>query len=268
MAGSYYVYAILARETVLPSLTGFAGGALSTVHWRELAAAVSCLGTAEVRPTPEHVLRHEGIVEALRFAGPALPVRFGTVLADAGAVERAMAERYDVLTADLSRLGDKVELGLTVLWDTARMACGEPPTPGEDPLALVTSVGPGTRYLKARFAEHRREESLRSRARALARDLDRTLLCHALESRAVAVPTSGIALRATYLLESSKLVVFREALDGLRGGCPTLRFLLSGPWPPYSFVTPPGSPQRAATGDGDSRPATAASQSTSVNANT
>ena len=184
-------------------------------------------------------------MEALCLASPALPVRFGTILADAGAVERAMAERYDVLTADLSRLGDKVELGLTVLWDTAGMASGERPTPNEDPLELVTSVGPGARYLMARLAEHRREESLRSRARALSRDLDRTLLCHAIESRAAVAPTSGIALRATYLLESSKVVVFREALDGCRGGCPTLRFLLNGPWPPYSFVSSVGGAARA-----------------------
>src|SRR5215216_7418649 len=118
MASRCYVYAILEREMRLPTeLVGFGDARLLSVPWRSLAAATSTLDSGELRPTAEHVLQHETVVEGLRQVGPALPVRFGTVLPDADAVARALAERYEVLARDLARLGDKVELGLSVLWD-------------------------------------------------------------------------------------------------------------------------------------------------------
>src|SRR5204862_126411 len=83
------------------ALRGWGDAAVSTVPWRALAAATSPLQSGALRPTEENVWRHEAIVEALRQVGPALPVRFGTVLADADAVAHALAERYDVLVADL-----------------------------------------------------------------------------------------------------------------------------------------------------------------------
>src|SRR5437763_14778360 len=101
-------------------LVGFGEARLSTVRWRALAAATTPFDPGELRPRAEHVLRHEAIVERLRQVSPVLPVRFGTVLADADAVRRALAERYEGLIADLARLGDKVEFGLSVLWDRPR----------------------------------------------------------------------------------------------------------------------------------------------------
>src|SRR5437763_5330823 len=140
-------------------LVGFGEARLSTVRWRTLAAATTPFDPGELRPRAEHVLRHEAIVERLRQVGPVLPVRFGTVLADADAVRRALAERYEVLIADLARVGDKVEFGLSVLWDrpphhdegAGEGVDGSPGT--EEP---AQGQGPGARYLRARLAEHRR----------------------------------------------------------------------------------------------------------------
>jgi Gas vesicle synthesis protein GvpL/GvpF len=181
MASGCYVYAILARETPLPAgLRGFSGVAVSTVPYRALAAATSPLQSEALRPTAEKEWLHETIVEALRQQGPALPVRFRTVLADASAVADARAERCDVLTADLARLGDKVAFGLSVLW-------APPITPGEERApgsgATAEAQGLGARYLQARLAAYRREVAMRARARALARELDGALSVHALVRR-------------------------------------------------------------------------------------
>jgi hypothetical protein len=239
------VYAILARETPLPAgLRGFNGAAVSTVPYRALAAATSPLERGAPRPTTENVWRHEAIVEALRQQGPALPVRFRTVLADASAVADALAERYDVLAADLVRLGDKVEFGLNVLWDP-------PITPGEDLApgseAAEEAQGPGACYLHARLAAYRREVAVRERAGALARELDRELSVHALKRRCTLLPTPRLLVRATYLLEPGHVPAFQDAFAQLRRAHPDLRLLLSGPWPPYSFVTPPEGGERLAS---------------------
>jgi hypothetical protein len=220
---------------------------VSTVPWRDLAAATSPLELGALRATVEDVVRHEAIVEALRRLGPALPVRFATVLADAQALAHALAVRYDVLVADLARLGDKVELGLTVLWDPPSTQGEEPATGSE---AVREAHGPGARYLQARLAAHRREAAARDRARALARELDRELSVHALERRCTILPTARLAVRAAYLLDPGRVPAFQDTFAEIRRVHPDLRFLLSGPWPPYSFVTPPEGGERSALGRG------------------
>jgi hypothetical protein len=248
MASARYVYAILARETPLPAgLRGFNGAVVTTVPYRALAAATSPLPRHQseaLRPTAENLWLHEAIVEALRQQGPALPVRFRTVLADASAVAGALAERYDVLVADLDRLGDKVEFGLNVLWDA-------PTTPGEDLApgsgAAVEAPGRGARYLQARLAAYRHEAAMGERARVLAHELDRQLSVHALERRCTLLTTPRLVVRAAYLLEPGRVPAFQDAFAQLRRAHPDLRLLLSGPWPPYTFVTPPEGGERSAS---------------------
>ncbi len=235
MASALYVYAIVARGTPLPA-AGPGGGAdgLALVPWRELAAVSGTVGAARTPVTMEAVLHHEAVVEAARRQGPALPVRFGTVFRDAQAIARALAERYEPLAADLRRLGDKVELSLTALWPAAPSGT-EPALPtgeGEAP----AGEGAGAQYLRARAAELRRDEALNESARTLARELDEMLGGLALERRVALLPTPRVALRTAYLLEPAAVAAFRTAFEAVRHARGELRLLLTGPWPPYSFV--------------------------------
>ncbi len=258
MTTSCYVYAILPRETRLPpDLSGFAGATLSTVPYHALAAATSQIDPRELRPTTEYVLQHEAVVEGLRQLGPTLPVRFGTVLPDTDAVASVLAKRYVTLAGDMARLGDKVELGLTVLWDQPIVNSVSDQETGDDRAPVsweVEAQGPGARYLQNRLAEYRREAAVRARAKAIARDLDMRLGAHTLEHRCTIVPTPRLALRATYLVDPVQVQAFQEAFEELRRVHPDLRFLLSGPWPPYSFVTRPESGERSAAGGGTGAP--------------
>src|SRR4051812_38088146 len=157
MSGGWYVYAIVARDHPLPpGLTGFDESGLSTVVSGSLAAVAGPLAPCGLQRTTGNVLRHGAIVEALQQRGPTLPVRFGTVVADAETLADALAERHAELMADLARLGDKVEFGLTVLWDRPSSEDDGRPDGAID--ADGPGHGPGTRYLRARLAVSRRED--------------------------------------------------------------------------------------------------------------
>ncbi|MCL4546062.1 MAG: GvpL/GvpF family gas vesicle protein [Chloroflexi bacterium] len=259
MTSGCYVYAILSSRHALPApLHGLAGAEIFRSIYRELAAAVSTVEPAALDPTPAALLQHEAAVETIRCTAPALPVRFGTILTDVGAVACALAGRYDVLTEDLRRLGSAVEFGLAVLWPVdSRPAMGGstsgdtalPPgvVPREagladavtsDPLAANTdSPTPGTRYLLTRLAEEQQQTRWRARASDIAHTLDDYLRPLTRDSRSTLLPTGGLAVRTVYLLDTEQVDAFRKAFERLRRTHADLRLLLSGPWAPYSFVT-------------------------------
>jgi hypothetical protein len=216
------------------------------VVYRDLLATTSVVDLGRVQPTAENVLLHEAVVEAMARTGPTLPVRFGTIFSDVGALERALRDRYDTLVADLGRVGDKVEMGLTVLADGA----DHPDTPNEatelDADGASANGGPGTRYMRARLAVHRRDASRRKRAIALEDSAAQELSAHIIERRSVVAPSPRLLLRAAYLLDPSSVPPFLRAIEKLRAAHDDVRVLVSGPWPPYSFVSRAGDGAEAA----------------------
>lgn len=239
MRSECYVYAIVGRGTPLPATSADGTvGELSMVPWRELAAVTGTPRDDGAPLTIEAVRHHEAVVEAVRRQGPALPVRFGTVFRDVASVASALAERYEPLAADLDRLGNKVELSLTALWAASPNGDGPPSASAEE--SVPVREGAGARYLHARAAEFRRDEALRARAKAVARELDRSLSGLALAQRVSLLPTARIALRATYLLDPASVRAFRTTFEATLRARGEVRALLTGPWPPYSFVRRPG----------------------------
>jgi hypothetical protein len=236
MADSLYVYAIVPRAERPADFPGVEGERLQGIEWRDLVAVAGRVTGHSVRPDAGLVLRHEAAVEAIRTQTPMLPVRFGTVFHDAESLRRALERQYGVLVADLARLGDKQEFGLSALWTTpardgaraARVDQTSPPAEGR---------AGGAAYLRSRVEEVRRQDELRVRAQTLAGELNAVLSPPAIEYRQTLAPTPRLALRTAYLLEPGDAEAFKQAFERVRQSRKEIRLLLSGPWPPYSFVS-------------------------------
>lgn len=236
-----YVYSVLTRETHLPKgLVGIDGGSLYAISCGDLVAAAGTVTRAKILPTTENVLRHEAIVEAVHREGASVPVRFGTVLPDTDAVRETLAAHREQLTKDIACVGDKQEMGVIVLWsqseaDSDGLAAED--TRQDDDEGASQQHHSGTRYMLARFREYKREAELRDKATSIQWDVDGVLRIHTLDSKHSVLPTPGIAVRASYLIEPGQIGSFTLAFDELRRQRSDLRMLLTGPWPPYNFVT-------------------------------
>jgi len=256
-----YVYAIGAADIAAPAqVVGF-GGPLFVVRRHGLGAVVSrvrpsarpdqrrasgisettdeALDGAAPTASGENLLRHEAIVEAICAGAAALPVRFGVILPDGAAVERALERQRDTLRADLLRIGDKVEMGVIALWNPAatqeEAAVSAEETSAADQRA---EPRPGLAYLRARQAQYQRSATMRARAERLGDALDAELRPRPLQTQRALCPSPRLALRAVHLLERAQVGAFGEAFDAARRRhAAEARLLLSGPWPPYSFVT-------------------------------
>ncbi|MBC8248956.1 MAG: GvpL/GvpF family gas vesicle protein [Anaerolineales bacterium] len=234
-----YLYAITDRPDLpVPAEPGLEGTSLFSLAYRDIVAVVSPLATTKVPPTGDNVWRHEAIVEALMTDRAVLPVRFGTVLADEAAVQATLAAHYTDFVANLERVRGRVELGLRVLWEIADSEwqiadSSHQPSAISHQLSAIS----GRAYLMARLEEERQRRAWRQRAEALAEEIHAPLARLAGESTRQVLITPRLLLTAAYLVERDRVATFRQEVEALSATYPALRFLCTGPWPTYNFVS-------------------------------
>lgn len=222
-----YVYAITDMpDEPLSSALGLCEASPAAVGLRDIAAVVSPISMDEIPQTEENLWRHEQVLEALMDDRAVLPVRFGTVLADEADVERSLEHNYDEFASRLGRVRGHVEIALRVLWDGA-----EP-----EGIASPAEFASGRDYMLCRVAEEREMEERRQHAEVLADELDGGLSRLASESTRKVQPAQRMFLHAAYLVPVDAVEDFKTEVGKLSDAHPDLRFLCTGPWPPFSFV--------------------------------
>jgi Gas vesicle synthesis protein GvpL/GvpF len=201
-----------------PPRRGLGGARLRALQSDGLAAVYSRHRSLRPRPSPELVLAHERVVEAIMARGPVLPLRFGTQLEREERLAAALAERRDELLRALERVRGHVELGLRAI-------------PRHDSKPGVDAGEPtGRAYLLARAAEHRR-------AKEAARDLHGPLAELAAAALVRERPPPPAILVATYLVDADRVAEFGARADELAARHEDLHVVVTGPWPPYNFAT-------------------------------
>lgn len=231
MASWQYVYCIIEGSDLPPgTCRGLEDAPVQAVAYRGISAIVSPLPHRQVPVTREHLLLHERLVEELMGRRTVLPVRFGTVLGNTSSLRLELSRQYDCYLNDLDRVRGKVELGVRVL------APNELPEMEERPLRASLPSGPGTRYLMERLGQHASAQATRERFERWAQMIDACLMHHAEDRRASWAPSEKGVMSAAYLVWQQEVPVFKEKVKMQSEAWPELQFLLTGPWPAYSFV--------------------------------
>jgi len=231
-----YVYGIVDSHLLLPSdVSGPGGRPVSLIWYRDLAAVV---GDAPLHPSPiEVALVHAGVVERIMEVGTILPARVNTILPGNEQLLAFLREHCDTFTAQLRRFQDKVEMGLKILWRPEQIRGEVQRSINARPLEAVVQVqGPGQSYLLRRLQEHQTAEGVRERGKVLIERIQGRFIPLSIESTLQRFPTERLLLEASYLVESASRKLFQVAVQQLEVELSELRFLLTGPWPPYSFV--------------------------------
>src|SRR5581483_412032 len=109
-----YVYGIMRAADAAKAARK---GEVEAVRQDGIAALVKDVPDDELRLRREVVLGHADVLQAAFKHGPVLPLRFGTAVADAGAVAKDMlAPRIDVLAQRLDALGGKAEMQVKAVY--------------------------------------------------------------------------------------------------------------------------------------------------------
>lgn len=217
-----YLYCVGGPDHPEPGqLEGIDGTAVRSLDTSGLRAWVSPLGAAPAASL-DRVRTHNAVVEASTTLRTPLPMRFGQWFASEAELNEVLAGRRPKLAGGLERVRNALEFGVRV-FDPARRE----PTPPDR--------SSGRAYMEG--LARREEETERSHRRAaeLAAEM-RAFLGPAIREQAVRPGGSGALVSIAHLVERHDTGTYSTRLRTFSIGRPDLRFVSSGPWPPYGFT--------------------------------
>ena len=212
--------AILPTEAAAPPDTGLRGSPLREVRAAGLSAWATACEDGTFAPGRNDLLAQHELLE--RALGLCLPVRFPTWVADEEALRVLLERRRAELLAALDRVRGRVELAVTVTWQTQRPASPPP----------VVATSPGKRFLEERRRHYAESDQRRAEAQRLATLIEADQ--RVVEARHTLCPSPEIGLSSALLVGNDDALVVAKRLGGLREG---VRILVNGPWPPYTFAS-------------------------------
>jgi len=186
----------------------------------EWLAALASPRPAPPRPTEQELREHDAITRTVHEAAPSLPSRFGDVFADERALAAALREREEALAAQLARVGERVELTVTMRWLQAR------------PHPTSSDQASGRAYLTARAVRERE----RQQAEQLVARFVEQLPCERAFTRQRSCPRDGIAAIVAILSTRDEVSTMRQHISSFAERSTEIVMDVGGPLPPFSFV--------------------------------
>ncbi len=201
------------------------GPEVSIVHRHDLAVATSPWSDGEAQLDVARLLAYEKTTAVLHATRTVVPLRFGCVMEDQSQILGWLEEHRAEFEQLLSQLDGLDEMGLQ-LWSEL------PPAQERLPWEPLPTL-PGARYLAA---ARRRHASLTPLEEGWAHRICGSLEGFYVRQKREAHPAPGGRLVSLHFLVARAAAAdFRERARRL--ALPAgMKFLVSGPWPPYNFV--------------------------------
>lgn len=218
---------------MLEGVAGLGGAMPRLICQGAIAAVVSEFEEATVPVTHENVLAHERVVSGVLATTTPLPFRFGTI-ASAERIQSYVASQTSSLKAALERVRGAVEMSIKIIWhaeENWREALASKIVSEGN----AAATGAGTKFLLAKQREIMGDEQLKERAEELSAWLEELLKPVVKASSVQLRPAESLVIAASHLVERAHVDAYRRQVENARREQPELRFLTSGPWPPYSF---------------------------------
>jgi Gas vesicle synthesis protein GvpL/GvpF len=232
-----YLYGITdASALPQPLPPGLEDRAVDILPLDGMAAVTGELEQGRPEPTEQHLRAHFRVVEAFVAGHTILPVRFGTAFVGLPELKAHLERAHGYYSNDLQRLRGQIEVGIKALRRGAATCAS-----GSDEAPIPADAGPGARYLAGKRAQAAQSLSRQRQVKDLAELLMKQLGVPAslVEWREASGAAGEIGVSAAFLLPRERLRGFEHDVSALRALEPELDILLTGPWPPYSFVSPP-----------------------------
>jgi hypothetical protein len=222
-----YVYC-LAEGVYTPdkNTRGVSGAPIRVVEFEDLSALVSVFRDGAFQVNRKNALAHHEVVGSISKQTTPLPARFGTVVT-IEQLRNYISTHRPAIKAKLAQVRGRAEMNVRMIAD------GEvsPESESQD------GLGPGTSFLLEKRREIRREEAGLAQKDQLSAWLREKLGDLIKDEKISVAPSQSVILaKADHLIEREDVQEYRERMANAVEERPEARFMVSGPWPPYSFA--------------------------------
>ena len=235
-----YVYCIVQSERQLlfgPLGIGSEPAEVHTVNYRDLAAVVSNTPMVVQDPTRENVLAHQRVNETVMKNHTVLPMSFGTVFKTGDDIVELLRSAYDAFTDVLSKMKDKFEFGLKVLWEREAII-REIEDEDEDIRRLKGEISSqkGSTYFARMQYGRLIDQALQARSERYVAEIFGALRDVSVASRSNRPIGDRMIMNAAFLVARDRELAFDARVKEIGQRYDKLTFKYTGPWPPYNFV--------------------------------
>ena len=226
-----YVYC-LAEDIEQPaqSTLGISGAPVRVLKSENLSVLASELNEDSVPVTRDNALAHAAVVRSVLDRTTPLPFRFGTMVTEQQ-LQSYLSTHKAALENKLASVRGCVEMSVKIIWENSaekRQAKHE--------TTEASAQGVGATFLAEKRRQILGDEQRGAKATEISTWLHENLSGLIRDEQVTIRPGERLVLVAAHLIERDKIAQYREEFAETRRNRPELHFLLSGPWPPYSFA--------------------------------
>ena len=213
-----YVYCLAENiEPPAETVSGISGARVDILNLEGFSLLVSEFAGDTIPVTRDNALAHAAVVRSILNKTTPLAFRFGTV-SDEQQLRTYIASHRTALENNLAHVSGCVEMSVKIIWNTDQADLTVDSLPD----------GPGARFLK--------EKQVRAaKAKDVAAWLQEQVQTFIKDEQLSLGPTEKLIVAAAHLVARESIREYRDRLTESRKMRPELHFLVSGPWPPYSF---------------------------------
>jgi hypothetical protein len=225
-----YVYCLAEGvDRLNNTLRGVSDAPVRIVKFEDLSAVVSDCRPEDFQVTRKNALAHHEVVQSITEQTTPLPARFGA-LVTVEQLSNYVSTHHQAIKAKLAHVRGGVEMNVRMIRTITRADASQVPENENVP-------GPGTAFLLEKRKEILRAEAGVDRKKQLSSWLREKLGDLIKEEKISIVPSETVILaRADHLIERVDVQEYRTKMGKAVEERPEVRFMVSGPWPPYSFA--------------------------------
>jgi hypothetical protein len=208
-----------------------------TVNYKDLAAVVSDVPIGALDSTRENVLAHEHVNETVMRDHTVIPMSFGTIFKTREDIVELLRSAYDAFGDVLSKMQNKLEFGLKVLWDRDAVI-RELEEEDEDIRRLKSEISSqkGSTYFARMQYGRLIDAALQARSERYVSEVFRALSDVSVASRSNKPIGDRMIMNAAFLVSREMEQPFDARVKEIGQQYDKLTFKYTGPWPPYNFV--------------------------------
>jgi len=228
-------------NTLLIAMKGISGANLYAVSFDEISAVVCDIKRADFIADKKNAIEYAGLIENMAQQFTLLPMRFGSIMNSTEIISNMLEKNYSGFQKNLQKVENKSEFGLKIFCDTGKLKA-ELNLKSEE--TSETSQKPDTEnknsvfkeYINQKLKAHRLEETLMGYIDSVIAEFNGFLIELNAEKKIKKMTTATTIIDAVFLIDKDKKAELVRAIEDMQGKYSELNFILTGPWPPYSFV--------------------------------